>query len=338
MREITTRGVSLTSISGSNASIKRAGKIILIPSNEIADITSRVLLDGDIVIVGVKTFVTLGDSTQYPDPYTNLAALPGSEFMVSVKPWVFVDKAKDERTTGFKITGIELIKGIFKIETGSVLKACNASFVFPKGKGTVKIEITSNAMHIGGSDAKITGPFTREPLNLTQFSEYIIVGSQFYKKSMLAMNEENRMDERFMALDALFLKVYGSAMSMSQKDLDNMDKSVESFNPSDISKGLDNAMNMDPEMLKQAGFGPEQLKQMTEGLARFKKEMTPDKVAMFKNALGGIKKEDMIKNTASMRKMIESAPKNTDLTTDFEVLPPYGPLPSRIGECEEAEV
>jgi len=341
MQEITTQGVRFNSVSGNNAVIKRQGKTITLQSNEAYDYSnnnSRELIDGDTVIIGAKTFVTISDSTKYPDPYTMMAVLANSEFKISIKPWDFTNKAKEEHESGFKITGIELIKGIFNISTGAEIKARNASFIFPKRKGNVKIEITSNAMYIGGTEGNVIGPFTNKPLNLTQFGEYIIIGNRFYKKSMLAMNEENRMDERFMALDMLFMKINQSAMSMSDKTLDTMGKSIESFNPSDLSKGLETAMNMTPEMLKQMGIPDSQLKQMTEGLSKFKKEMTPDKMSMFKEALGKVKKEDIINTSKSIKTLAKSAPKSSDLITDFESLVPYGPLPGKAGECEEAEV
>lgn len=341
MQEITTQGVRFNSVAGNNAVIKRQGKIITLQSNDVYDYSdnkSRELLDGDTVIIGAKTFVTISDSTKYPDSYTMMAVLANSELKISIKPWDFTDKAKDEHETGFKITGIELIKGIFNISTGAELKARNASFIFPKGKGNAKLEITSSTMYIGGTEGQLIGPFTKKPLNLTQFGEYIITGNRFYKKSLLSMNEDNKMDERFMALDMIFMKVNQSAMSMSNKTLDTMDKSIESFNPSDISKGLDTAMNMTPEMLKQMGIPDSQLKQMTESLSKFKKEMTPDKMSMFKEALGKIKKEDILNTSKSIKTMVKSAPKSSDLIKDFESLVPYGPLPGKAGECEEAEV
>jgi len=330
---------------GNNAVIKSKGKIIKLLSNEnikISESESRVLLDNDYVVIGAGTFAVLGDSTQYPDPYTMITVLPNSEFKVSIKPWEHVDNKNDERTTGFKITKIELLKGIFKIDTGAVVKAANVEFIFPKGKGTVKIEIVGNSLYIGGNNLKISGSFTKTPLNVTQFSEYIIVGSDFYKKSMLAMNEENMMDERFIAIDSVLMKVVSSASDISQykdsgKMFETMDKNAESFNPDAIAKNFDTAMNMNPEMLKGMNLSPEQVTQMTEGLSHLKKIMTPDKMSEIKNALGKVKKEDLVKMNKTSKDIMASAPKMGEIIKAFEALTPYGRRPSKLGECEEAE-
>jgi hypothetical protein len=292
MYEVETQGVQFTNILGGGVLIKRLGKsITLLPNKSVnmSDLKSRKLMDNDIITLSAKTFATLADSTNYPDPYTMMTILPNSEFKIRIKPWEVINKEKDERTSGFKITEIELIKGIFKINTGSIVKAKNASFSFPKKKGTIKIEITNNAMYIGGNEANISGPFTIKPLNITQFSEYIIVGSKFYKKSLLAMNEENRMDERFMALDPILLKILGTGMGNykdSDKMHEQMNKNAQSFSPENILKGFENAMNMTPEMLKGSGLSDEQIKQMTQGIAKMKKELTPDKMAEIKGAFG----------------------------------------------------
>jgi hypothetical protein len=346
MQEVETQGTYFTNILGDNASIKNAGKTAPLLSNEkssLSDTKSRKIIEGEnTIIVGAKTFVSLGDSTKYPDPYTSITALPNSEFKITVKPWEFIDKAKNERTSGFKITHIELIKGIFNILTGSKVKAKNVEFVFPKRKGTIKIELTPSAAYIGGNELKISGPFSKTPLNVTQFSEYIIIGNKFYKKSMLAMNEENRMDERFMSIDSILGKFGSSAMNIGQykdsgKMFEQMDKNAKEYNPDNIMKGFETAMNMTPEMLKGMGLSEEQLKQMTQGMAKLKKEMTPDKMSEFKNAMSKVKKEDMIKMNQSMKTMGNLAPKAENVIKEFEALVPYGRLPGKAGECEEME-
>ncbi|MDD4353174.1 MAG: hypothetical protein PHN56_01815 [Candidatus Nanoarchaeia archaeon] len=346
MQEVKAQETHFTTILGDNASIKNSGKINKLLSNEnslLSDLKPRIINEGEnTIIVGAKTFIILGDSTHYPDPYTTITALPNSEFKIIIKHWEFIDKAKNEKTLGSKITKIELTKGIFSILTGSELKAKNVEFIIPKKKATIKIEISSNAIYIGGNDFKISGNFSKTPLNVSQFSEYIIAGNNFYKKSLIAMKEENRMDERFMAIDSLIGKLSSSAINISQyKDSDKMfeqiDKNVNEYNPDSILKSFENAMNMTPEMLKGSGLSEEQLKQATEGMAKLKKELTPDKMSEFKKAISGIKKEDLIKTNQSMKSMGNLAPKFKDIINEFDKLVPYGKLPSKLGECEEME-
>jgi hypothetical protein len=347
MQEVETQGVHFTNILGDNLSIKRAGKLIHLVSNKnysFSDNKSRLIFNEDNIIIGAKTFAMIGDSTKYPDPYTIMTILPNSEFRLNIEPWEFIDKAKDKYESGFKITNIELIKGIFKIETGSDIKAKNIKFVFSnkEKKGNIKIELTSNAVYVGGNNFKISGPFSNIPLNVTQFSEYIIRENKFYKKSMLAMNEDNRADERFMMLDNIFLKVISSAMNIGQyKDSDKMyeqmDKNANEFNSNDIIKNFETAMNMTPEMLKNSGLSVEQIKQATEGMAKLKKEMTPDKMSEFKNAISKVKKEDLIKVNKGMKEMGKKIPKSEDIIKEYESLVPYGKLPNKQGECEEME-
>jgi uncharacterized protein YydD (DUF2326 family) len=124
----------------------------------------------------------------------------------------------------------------------------------------------------------------------------------------------------------------------SDKIYSQMDKNAQSYNPDDIMKGFENAMNLTPEMLKNSGMNPEQIKQMTEGLIKFKKEMNSGKINTFKDALGKIKKEDLIKANEGLKLRDNSLPKSDDIIHDFESLVPYGKLPSKFGECEDMEI
>jgi hypothetical protein len=159
---------------------------------------------------------------------------------------------------------------------------------------------------------------------------------------MIAVDEKNRMDERFMMLDQLFMKVSNSAMNIgnykdSNEMYSKMDKNAQSFSPNDILKGFENAMNMTPEMLKSSGASDEQIKQMTQGIAKMKKELSGNKMSEFKEALSKIKKEDLVKANEGIKAIGKSAPKTSDIIKEYESLVPYAKLPSKLGDCEEME-
>lgn len=323
MKEIETSGARLTVVAGNDFSVNGSAKKdnIFFEAGEHK------------IVIGNKTFVLIEDSTHYPDPDTLMVILPKSELKIVVKPWEFIDKVKNTRTTGFKITDIELIKGIFIGNTGVNVKARNAKFSFPKKKGKIKVELTDNAIYAGGTDAELSGNFSKTPLKLTQFSEYIILGNNFYKKSLMAVKEENIADERFMAFDSFLITV------LSMSSMKNLDKSADAFsqiNPNEILKNFETSINRNPEILKQAGLSSEQLKQAEEMMTKFKS--SGGKFDEIKKNFSKINAKDFQDISKQMKEMAKKTPDDIQkLIKQYESLPPYSKLPSKFGECEEME-
>ncbi|MDD2679167.1 MAG: hypothetical protein PHT91_03745 [Candidatus Nanoarchaeia archaeon] len=326
MQEVGTSGAGLTAVIGSDFSVNGSSKK-----------DKFFFRNGEYKIVfGNKTFALLGDSTHYPDPSTLMVVFPKSELKINVRPWEFIDKAKGERTTGFRIADIELIRGIFMGDTGANVKAGNAKVIFSKKKGKIKIELTGNAIYAGGNDAELSGSFSKKPLKLTQFSEYIIVGNNYYKKSMMAAKEENFADERFIRLDSFFLSILSLP---TIKQLDKTSEAISKVNPNDILKNLENAMNLNPEILKHSGLSGEQAKQAGEMMARFKKEVSGKKFEDVKSNLLKINTKTFVKASEKMKEEAKKVPeKIKEIIMRYESLPSYGKLPGKFGECEEAEV
>ncbi len=337
--------VTWGSIRGNAAFLKKRGasKIHLLPDEQLTRKewveTRPSLKDGDSIITGEKSFVTVSTSydsgKQTPNDngmlrrFNSVNVYPDSEISFGVEEWAIEDNKNNTKTVGSIFTKIKLVAGTFHVTPDDEIELPVGALKFlEKGSGALTIEISNGSVYILKSSEKRLEVKTKTGKSYIAQSklpeEIIITRDAIYRKTTETVDERlNQLSTCSFAFCADPFAFHKDSESLNEQQVGAMKNMTSNLKQAETAMAM--IKTIKPEELSKMGLTPEQIKDTQQGIQMMESsdmlnqmKVFGEAIKQFNNSVDMEKYGQMMKEASKKRKEVFQIDENVGIEPAYK--------------------